>query len=54
MENQTAEKGSVLPDQSENQAYTQRKEGYVVEVRMTGEVDAADAVRAYLRKRMGI
>lgn len=38
-------------DKSGNQPYAHTNEGYVVVVKMTGEVDATDAISDYLRKR---
>lgn len=38
-------------DKSGNQPYAHTNEGYVVIVKMTGEVDATDAISDYLRKR---
>jgi hypothetical protein len=38
-------------EKSGNQPYAHTNEGYIVVVKMTGDVDATDALSDYLRKR---
>ena len=46
-----SEKVETFLDKSGNQPYAHMNEGYVVIVEMTGEMDATDAIRDYIRKR---
>ena len=47
-----SEKVETFLDKSGDQPYAHMNEGYVMVVEMTGEMDATDAIRDYLRKRM--
>ena len=47
-----SEKVETFLDKSGDQPYAHMNEGYVMVVKMTGEMDATDAIRDYLRKRM--
>ena len=46
-----AEKVEAFLDKSGDQPYAHMNKGYVVVVEMTGEMDATDAIRDYIRKR---
>ena len=51
MDKAISEKVETFLDKSGDQPYAHMKEGYVVVVEMTGEMDATDAISDYLRKR---
>ena len=50
-EDKISDKVNLFLDKSENQPYAHTNEGYVVIVKMTGAVDATDAISEYLRKK---
>lgn len=51
MDKAISEKVERFLDKSGNQPYAHINEGYVVVVKMTGEMDATDAFSDYLRKK---
>jgi hypothetical protein len=51
MEQPISEKITTFLEKSGNQPYAHTNEGYIVVVKMTGDVDATDALSDYLRKR---
>ena len=51
MDETVSDKISDFVDKSNHQPYAHTNEGYVVVVKMAGEVDATDAITEYLRKR---
>lgn len=52
IQQETPDKEALFLEQSGNQPYVHINEGYVVVVKMSGEADAADILREYLKKRM--
>ena len=50
-EDKISDKVNLFLNKSENQPYAHINEGYVVIVKMTGAVEATDAISDYLRKK---